>query len=316
MRKSYLIIAIICFLCSFSVVAEWVAPSNKNWHVKLDDAFKQAKSEDKMVLILNCGSDWNAQSKQLLKWMNGSSDLKKLIAENFVVLYIDSPWHVSMPKDQIKHNSMVQRKFKIINKIPCALVLEANGKVVEQIREFSSSKKYIAELTKICDGDDDEDSDAFDSDVPIDDEQPSKSETPKNKNKNWLPGPDDNWFVDYDLALAEAKKSGKNIYVLNTGSDWCGWCVKLRQDVLGRKKFKKLAEEHFVLLYLDNPRRKPMPADQKAHNDKVRRSLQFGGGVPSAVILDANGKKIGTIGGYMAEQAYISKLKKHCKNKK
>ena len=81
MRKSYLIIAIICFLCSFSVGAEWVAPSNKNWHVKLDDAFKQAKSEDKMVLILNCGSDWNAQSKQLLKWMNGSSDLKKLIAE-------------------------------------------------------------------------------------------------------------------------------------------------------------------------------------------------------------------------------------------
>ena len=106
---------------------------------------------------------------------------------------------------------MVQRKFKIINKIPCALVLEANGKVVEQIREFSSSKKYIAELTKLCDGDDDEDLDAFDSDVPIDDEQAVKNETPKNKNKNWLPGPDDNWFVDYDLALAEAKKSGRPI---------------------------------------------------------------------------------------------------------
>ena len=44
---------------------------------------------------------------------------------------------------------------------------------------------------------------------------------------------------DFDKALAEAKAAKKHVFVLFTGSDWCGWCIKLRKNVLDNKKFKK-----------------------------------------------------------------------------
>ena len=57
------------------------------------------------------------------------------------------------------------------------------------------------------------------------------------------------WTTDFDKALAEAKAAKKHVFVLFTGSDWCGWCVKLRKNVLDNKKFKKFAKENLVLLY-------------------------------------------------------------------
>ena len=43
---------------------------------------------------------------------------------------------------------------------------------------------------------------------------------------NWQTGPSQAWFVNWDKALAEARKSGKALFLLSTGSDWCGWCQR------------------------------------------------------------------------------------------
>ena len=40
---------------------------------------------------------------------------------------------------------------------------------------------------------------------------------------DWQKGPNDQWFVSWDKALAAAKKAGKPMFVLKTGSDWCYW---------------------------------------------------------------------------------------------
>ena len=128
--------------------------------------------------------------------------------------------------------------------------------------------------------------------------------------RKWQKGPDRLWFVNWTKAVAEAKKTGKKLFVLNTGSDWCGWCKKLRADVLDSSKFKAYARKNLVLVYLDSPRQKTLPADQQAHTQAVREKLEFGGGVPCAKIVDSDGERVlETFSGYRPEKEYLKALK-------
>lgn len=127
---------------------------------------------------------------------------------------------------------------------------------------------------------------------------------------SWNKGPSDLWFVNWDKASAEAKRTGKPLFVLNTGSDWCHWCIKLRKDVFDQEAFKEFAEKNLVLLYLDNPRFTPIPEDQKNHNRLIVRALSYGGGVPAVGIYTHDGKKYGMIGGGgIGVEPYLERVK-------
>lgn len=132
----------------------------------------------------------------------------------------------------------------------------------------------------------------------------------------WRSGPSDAWFVNWDKALAEAKNTGKKLFVLNTGSDWCHWCKKLKEEVLVQPEFEKFAAKNLVLVYLDSPSRNPLGKEQKTHNRQVVKSLGLGGGVPNAGLFAASGKKFGFIGGGgMKVDAYIERLESILKGK-
>ena len=127
--------------------------------------------------------------------------------------------------------------------------------------------------------------------------------------KEWQKGPSDAWFVKWNEAAAEAKKTGKPIFVLKTGSDWCGWCIRLRKNVLSKPEFEAFAKKNLVLLYLDSPSKTPLCAEQKKHNQEVSRKLSLGGGVPNASVVTADGKKLGSIsGGGLGLEDYLKKL--------
>ena len=40
-----------------------------------------------------------------------------------------------------------------------------------------------------------------------------------------------------------------------TGSDWCGWCIRLQKEVFFKPEFTKWAAENVVLVELDFPRK-------------------------------------------------------------
>ena len=63
------------------------------------------------------------------------------------------------------------------------------------------------------------------------------------------------WMIDFDKAAELSMKSNKPILANFTGSDWCGWCIKLKKEVFDTPSFKKWANENVVLLELDYPRR-------------------------------------------------------------
>ena len=114
---------------------------------------------------------------------------------------------------------------------------------------------------------------------------------------NWVAGPSPIWYVNWDKALAKARKSGKPLFVLNTGSDWCVWCKKLHSEVLSKPAFERFASQKCVLVYLDSPNSSPMPKEQQEHNKLLAQTLPMGRGVPHVLIVSSHGKKLGEIGG-------------------
>lgn len=106
------------------------------------------------------------------------------------------------------------------------------------------------------------------------------------------------WFEDLDEAKAEAKKSGRPIFALFTGSDWCGFCILLEKEVLSGKAFQSFARDNLVLFKADYPNKRKVPPKIKSQNDALRGRLGGAGGVPRVYLITADEKLLGTKGGY------------------
>lgn len=77
------------------------------------------------------------------------------------------------------------------------------------------------------------------------------------------------WHTDLDKAMAVSKKTKKPLFLFFTGSDWCGWCIKLQKEVFKTPEFTKWAKDNVVLVELDFPRRTPQSEEIKSQNAKL-----------------------------------------------
>ena len=105
----------------------------------------------------------------------------------------------------------------------------------------------------------------------------------------------ENWHTSWKDAAAESKKTGKPILADFTGSDWCGWCIKLHKEVFDTPEFKSWADKHVVLLELDFPQKKQLPADLKKQNDELAKKYNIEG-YPTVLFLKADGTEVGRSG--------------------
>ncbi|UTW61875.1 thioredoxin family protein [bacterium SCSIO 12741] len=93
------------------------------------------------------------------------------------------------------------------------------------------------------------------------------------------------WYVKLEEAQAESKKTDKPIFAFFTGSDWCGWCMKLQANVFRKPAFVAWANENVILLELDYPRRKQLPPELAAQNRELKNFFQPRG-FPTIWIFD------------------------------
>ncbi|MSR75335.1 MAG: thioredoxin family protein [Planctomycetes bacterium] len=98
------------------------------------------------------------------------------------------------------------------------------------------------------------------------------------------------WIGDFDKAVEMAKTTKKDLLVDFTGSDWCGWCVKLDKEVFAHEAFLKAAQAKYILVALDFPQGEEVKA--KVPNPKRNEELQKKyevRGFPSILLMDAQG---------------------------
>lgn len=117
------------------------------------------------------------------------------------------------------------------------------------------------------------------------------------------------WVTSFEAARRQAAERKVPILADFSGSDWCGWCIKLDEEVFSKKAFKDYARENLVLFLADFPRRKPQAAELKEQNRKL--SGQYGiEGFPTVLLLDATGKELARTG-YRpgGAEGYVTHLK-------
>lgn len=119
---------------------------------------------------------------------------------------------------------------------------------------------------------------------------------------------DNLWRTDLETALAEAKGQDRYVLVDFTGSDWCGWCIKLDKEVFSHEAFKQFAADKLVLVEIDFPRKKSQSEELKAQNKKLAEKYRVLG-FPTIVVLSPDGELVGKTG-YKAggAEAYVAHL--------
>ena len=103
------------------------------------------------------------------------------------------------------------------------------------------------------------------------------------------------WETDFAKASAEAKTSGKYMLLDFSGSDWCGWCKKLDEEVFSRAQFKKYAADNLECVLVDFPKQAPQSKKLKEQNKEM--AAKYGiRGFPTVLILSPSGDLVGKTG--------------------
>lgn len=118
------------------------------------------------------------------------------------------------------------------------------------------------------------------------------------------------WLHDFEAAKKQAKEENKPIFINFTGTDWCGWCIRLEKEVFSKEEFQKYAAENLVLVEIDFPKKKEQSKELKAQNKALDKEYKIEG-YPTLFLLDAEGKKLSEDVGYRegGPVAYVEHLK-------
>jgi len=103
-------------------------------------------------------------------------------------------------------------------------------------------------------------------------------------------------MTDFDAAKEKAAKEDKSLLIDFTGSDCCGWCIKLNKEVFKHDEFKDGVKDTFVLVELDFPEDKSgMTAETISQNEKLREDYAVKG-FPTILLADAEGRPFAKTG--------------------
>ena len=117
------------------------------------------------------------------------------------------------------------------------------------------------------------------------------------------------WVTNWEEAKAKAKAENKPILINLTGSDWCGWCIKLHKEVFSQKAFTEYAAANLVLMEADYPRKTELSPELKKQNAALKKDY-LNEGYPTVLLLDAEGKKLSEDIGYRegGPEAYVKHI--------
>ncbi|WP_298221281.1 thioredoxin family protein [Flavobacterium sp.] len=110
------------------------------------------------------------------------------------------------------------------------------------------------------------------------------------------------WETSLKKATEVSIKTKKPLLLFFTGSDWCGWCIRLQNEVLKKPEFAAWAKENVVLVELDFPRRTPQLPEIQQQNAELQQIFEVRGyptvwfALPSVADGKTNLAKLGSTG--------------------
>lgn len=131
-------------------------------------------------------------------------------------------------------------------------------------------------------------------------------------------GEDGVWHTDFETAKQWASREKKDLLIYFTGSDWCGWCMKLEKEVFADTEFNKEISKGYILVKIDFPRRKELTPWQSQHNAALKKQytvLTY----PTVMLCDALGRPYARTrykeGGAKRYLSHLAELKDHKKDR-
>ncbi len=102
------------------------------------------------------------------------------------------------------------------------------------------------------------------------------------------------WMTDLDAARTRAAAENKAVLVDFTGSDWCTYCIRLRNNVFNKPEFDAYAADKFVLVEIDVPRDSSRVGgpENLVRNRTLCEEFKVSG-FPTVLVMTANGSVVG-----------------------
>ena len=110
------------------------------------------------------------------------------------------------------------------------------------------------------------------------------------------------WHTDFDTALAEAKRTGKGLFI-ESGRYACGNCRRLVESVLPRPEVHTYLNEHFVSLADDCDDMAPQVRDLGLRHLASARILPF------LLLTDAEGRWLAGGSGANTAESFLKLLR-------
>ena len=254
------------------VMASSSVSADSAWTEDYTGAKQRARETNRDLLIYFSGSDWCSSCQKLEQEVLSQTDFLERAAKAYVLVRIDFPKSKQLDVATIAQNDRLQQEFKETYQLqgfPTLYLATADGvpyaKTGYQEGGPAAFSKHLAFLKRA---------------KPMED-------------------PGSQWIQDISIARAKAAYFGKDILMDFTGSDWCGYCIRLENQVFSKAAFKEKASQSFVFVKLDFPRRKKLPAHIVAQNKRLdaEYSAKYGlRGYPTLYLATAEGTPYGTAG--------------------
>lgn len=130
------------------------------------------------------------------------------------------------------------------------------------------------------------------------------------------------WENDVAKACETSIKSKKPLLFFFTGSDWCGWCMKLQKDVFEKPEFVEWSNKNVVLVELDYPHGKQLSPEITKQNTELAQMFAVRS-YPTVYFISASKleskisfEKLGSIGYDNSVENWINNSNAILKNKK
>jgi len=113
-----------------------------------------------------------------------------------------------------------------------------------------------------------------------------------------LPTQAQKWHTDFEEAKKIAQEKNRRIILVFQASDWNGLCIRLNKEMWTNPEFIKYANDNYVMLKADFPRRKEnqLSKEQKEKNEKLSNLYNRQRILPHVVVLNSKGDELGFTG--------------------